>query len=75
MQGFFIFHLLSGGLGLLLPERLSVGDGESKLVLSVYPTQHQCSTSANRSCFIGEVVSSLRPAMWSRKTLARRLRQ
>jgi hypothetical protein len=41
MQGFLIFHLFNGGTRpdseLLLPERLSVGDGENKFVLAVCP--------------------------------------
>jgi tubulin alpha len=43
MQGFLIFYSFSGGtaarLGLLLSEHLLVGDGESKLVLSVCPAR------------------------------------
>jgi hypothetical protein len=43
MQGSLIFHSFSGGtaarLGLLPPEHFLVGDGESKLVLAVYPAR------------------------------------
>jgi tubulin alpha len=48
MQGFFIFHSFSGdsgaGLRLLLPEHLSVGDGESELELAVYPARQVSTT-------------------------------